>query len=483
VAYCAALKQTILFPQGCTGLWGLGNPMKSSLLSIKNALFLAVLYVLSFAVFYMAYSTNYTPIAELSDVRLAIFILLSPIIIKYIVQLSMLPFYSLIERCREKASIKSAPKTVSVLIPAYNEEVGIIKTIKSVLNSNYQQLEVIVINDGSSDSTDQLVTEFLSEHKTSDIQLKYLLLKNGGKARALNEGLKLASGEIVFTVDADCVIDKHSVRNMVKRFTDDKVAAVAGNVIVGNRRKSIEIMQQLEYLYGFFFRRADSVFNSVYIIGGAAAAYRKDVLIELGGFDVDIITEDIEMSIRILANGYKTRYAADAVVFTEGPSDFNGLCNQRLRWKFGRILTFIKHRKMFFNLSKQHSPYLTFLLLPVAVYAEIVLLFEAVLITACYAYTFYTNDYLPLAYMVAFLTSMITLQVITDSQKRFQANLLILAPVAWLLFYLVDVIEFQALYRSLKRLIKREELQWQKWSRVGLLSQSIVQSEPLSESE
>jgi len=431
----------------------------------------------------MAYTTNYTPMAELSDIRLVVFVLLSPIIIKYIVQLSMLPFYSMIEKRREKALISTCGQTVSVLIPAYNEEVGIIKTIQSVLNSNYQKLEIIVINDGSTDSTDKLVTEFLSTQNMNDTQLRYLLLKNGGKAKALNEGLKLATGEIVFTVDADCVIGESTVRNMVKRFTDKKVAAVAGNVIVGNRKKSVEVMQQLEYIYGFFFRRADSVFNSVYIIGGAAAAYRKDVLLEVGGFDVDIITEDIEMSIRILANGYKTRYAADAVVFTEGPSDISGLCNQRLRWKFGRLLTFVKHRKMFFNASKRYNPYLTFLLLPVAVYAEIVLLFEAVLITACYAYTFYTNDYLPLAYMIVFLTSMITLQIMCDSQRRFQANLLVLAPVAWLVFYLVDIVEFQALYRSLKRLIKREELQWQKWSRVGLLGQSTVQSEPLSETD
>ena len=100
--------------------------MKSTLLSIKNALILTVLYALSIAVFYQAYSTQYTPISELSGIKLTIFVLLSPIIVKYIVQLLMLPFYSIVEKRREKDMTSSIIQTVSVLIPAYNEEVGII---------------------------------------------------------------------------------------------------------------------------------------------------------------------------------------------------------------------------------------------------------------------------------------------------------------------------------------------------------------------
>ncbi len=465
--------------------------MKQSRLTLLQCvIMLCLLYAISIAVFYLADTTEYAPNDSTLIVRLVILVFLAPIFVKYIIQIFFSPFYSLVEKhAVKKASrlgVLPTDPLVSVLIPAWNEEVGIIKTIQSVLKSSHKKLEVIIINDGSTDSTDLLVTEFIKKYeknKPSNIAIKYLSLVNGGKAKALNEALKVVTGEFVVTVDADCFMDPQAISQMIKRFTDDKVAAVAGNVIVGNRKKPIELIQQLEYLYGFYFRKADSIFNSVYIIGGAAAAYRNSVLQEIGGFDHNIITEDVEMSTRILAHGYKTRYAADAVVFTEGPSDFKSLCSQRLRWKFGRILTFIKHKKLFFSVQKKHNPYLTFFLLPLAIYAEIALLFEGLSLTAFYAYTIYSSHYMPLVFVISFMTLVICLQILFDSKARFHSNLIILAPVAWLLFYFIDLVEFQALYRSLKRLVKRQDLQWQKWVRVGLLSSSIPSSDIVVECE
>lgn len=406
-------------------------------------------------------------------------VLLSPILFKYLIQLTTAPFYSLIERARFLNSNLTVANKVSVLIPAWNEDVGILKTLNSVINTDYPELEIIVINDGSTDNTHQLVTNFIQDyeqdhHQSNATIIKYLKLPNGGKAKALNQGLRLATGEIVITVDADSVMDKKMIANMVKRFTDKKVAAVAGNVVVGNRKKPIELLQQLEYLHGFWFKRADSTFNSVHIIGGAAAAYRKDVLEEVGGFDEDIITEDVELSVRLLAQGYATRYAADAVVYTEGPSEWKCLCSQRLRWKFGRLLTYIKHRSLFFSLSKKHHPYLTCLVLPVAIYAELALFLEALLLSVFYGYTIYTGDYMPLAFMICFVSAIITLQILFDPKMKFHSNLLMLAPVAWLMFYVIDLVEFQALCRSMHRLIKREELEWQTWARVGIISQTVA---------
>ncbi len=138
-------------------------------------------------------------------------------------------------------------------------------------------------------------------------------------------------------------------------------------------------------------------------------------------------------------------------------------------------MTFIKHRKLFFSCNKQHNLYLTFLLLPVAVYAELVLLFRPVLLTVFFGYTIYTNNYLPLALFILFISSVIALQISFDPMSRFHRNLLVLTPVAWIVFYIIDVVEFQALCRSLKRLLKREELKWQKWVRVGLLNQASAQ--------
>lgn len=452
----------------------------SKLPYFQCAVMLCLFFMVSASILYLSFSRQYTASDELAGLRFAIYVLLAPILVKYVIQLAVLPFYCLVDKRRQAKGLKEnqldLAASVSVLIPAWNEEVGIIKTLRSVINTNYTKLDVIVINDGSTDATHQLVTEFIQKYESRrdlTITLRYLPVKNGGKAKALNQGLAMATGDIVITVDADCVMDRKAIDNLLLRFTDDQVAAVAGNVIVGNRKKPIELIQQLEYLYGFFFKRADAIFNSVYIVGGAAAAYRKRILLELGGFDDDIITEDIEMSTRILAHGYKSRYAADAVVFTEGPSELQGLCNQRLRWKFGRLLTFVKHKNLFFSTSKQHSSYLAFLLLPVAVYAEFTLLIEGPLLTIFYGYTFYTDNYFPLVFMMGFICALVSIQIIFDAKSRFHRNLFLLAPVAWIIFYLIDIVEFQALYRSLKRFVKRENLQWQQWVRVGVLSKSV----------
>jgi len=451
---------------------------KSFTAHVQYVVMLCLLYTVSIAVVYMSSTTEYVPSEEMDGIRMAIIILLAPIFVKYLIQLCAAPFYSLVGRIREEATGGISELTVSVLIPAWNEEVGILKTVQSVLDTQYKNLEVIVINDGSTDATDEIMAGFVRDYELrnhSTTVVRYLSLPNGGKAAALNQGVTVANGEIIVTIDADCVMDRKAIANIVKQFTDKDVAAVAGNVIIGNCCKHIEVMQQLEYLYGFFFKRADSIFNSVYIVGGAAAAYRKNVLVDLGGFDPKIITEDIEMSTRILASGYKSRYAADAVVYTEGPASWMGLCNQRLRWKFGRLLTFIKHKALFLSAEKRHNPYLTFLLLPLAVYAELALLCEPLLLTIFYGYTIYTNDYLPLVLFITFISLVIALQIAFDPMSRFHRNLLMLAPVAWIIFYIIDVVEFQALCRSLKRLFKREELKWQTWVRVGLLNYSSIQ--------
>lgn len=413
--------------------------------------------------------------ADLEAIRIAIFLLLIPILIKYLIQLFALPIYSFRQRRINFQAQTTEPKSVTVLIPAFNEATGIIGTIESVVNNNYPILEIVVINDGSTDQTDELVKDYLQKFSSRYFlknqfkpEIKYLCLENGGKAKALNKGLKLATNDIVMTIDGDCLMASDAIINTVKQFNCAKVGAVAGNVVIANKQKIIGLVQQLEYLCGFFLRRADSVFNSVFIIGGAAASYRRDVLTKLGGFDTDIITEDIEISLRILSMGYKTRYAADAITYTEAPSDYKGWCNQRLRWKFGRFQTLLRYRDMFFSSSKKHRSYLTFITLPIAVYGEFILLCEFLLVTLFFGYSFYSGNYAPLMLLIALMTTMTYVQLLSDHKPKHHLNLWFFAPIAWILFYLVDVIEFQALIRSLKRLALGRTLQWQRWVREGI---------------
>lgn len=326
-----------------------------------------------------------------------------------------------------------------------------------------------MINDGSTDRTHTLVSDFVAAYNhDSPVALRYFALKNGGKANALNSALPHAQGEIVITIDADSLMHPQAITNMVRKFSSPKVAAVAGNVAIGNGHVGLGIIQQLEYLCGFFMKRADSVFNAVYIIGGAAAAYRKDLLIAAGGLDHSIITEDIEISTRLLGMGYQCRYAPDAIVYTEGPSDLKSLCNQRLRWKYGRFQTFIKHRKLFFNSRQTRNNYLSWLLLPTALYAELLLLLELPLLSLFFTYVIYTGDYVTLSLSILVISALVSFQTSCDYQPRFHLRMLCYAPIAWLIWYIVDAVEFQALIRSLKRLKRNETLQWQTWVRTGL---------------
>lgn len=421
--------------------------------------------------FFLAITRPYIHHDGFVIIRWVMLVVFAPIVLKYVIQLIATPLAALSDKRKRKLVDPEHQPLVSVIVPAWNEQVGIVKTVASVLQTDYQNFEIIVINDGSTDDTDAEMLQFLASHEGTPgprAPITYLRIANGGKGRALNHGIATARGEIVVTIDADSVMDREAIWNIVQRFSDASVGAVAGNVIVGNSSSNVAFIQQLEYLYGFFFKRADSLFGSVYIVGGAAAAYRMDVIREVGGFDPEIVTEDIEMSTRILRHGYRSCYAPDAVVYTEAPSSWRDLCKQRLRWKFGRLLTFARHRSLFFNVAGRQSRYLTCILLPVALYAETLLLFESVLMSVFVTYTVVTSDYVPLAVVIGLLTVLVALQVSFDPKTRYHCNLYLLAPGAWVLLLVVDVVEFQALCRSLRRLATGGSVNWQALKRKGL---------------
>ena len=438
-------------------------------------LLLASLYAATAAVVSAAFLLDYEPVAWAASFRTVAIVLFAPIIAKYAIQMVLSFRYR-----RHQPSAGGEPRdlpSITVLIPAWNEEVGIAATIRSVLATRYPRLEIVVVNDGSTDGTDEVVRALLAEHEAAPRDgkpaLRYRVQRNGGKARALNAGLALASGEILVTIDADSVMAPDFLREIARYLARHDVAAVAGNVVIGNRRRAIGLVQQLEYLYGFYFKRAEAVMGAVYIVGGAAAAYRRRIVQELGGFDEAIFTEDIELSTRLQRHGYRVGYAADAVVHTEGPSDLPGLCRQRLRWKHGRLLTFHKHRCLFASLEPGHSRILAWLIMPVALYAELLLLVEPVLLSAFLGYTLLTFDFAPLATFVALLALVIAVQVASDVRRREHLRLLAFAPVAWLLFYWLDAVEYQALTRSIGRLVTGRAVEWQRWRRDGVFGRPV----------
>lgn len=430
-----------------------------------------MLYMLTIAVVSTSFTLHVRELPGWQYFRPILFILFVPLLAKYSVHLVVVPWYKTFNKINQKTK-KFQPK-VSVVIPAWNEQVGIIGTIESILNSQYKNFEVIVVNDGSTDKTDQIVKNFIRTYNGA-VPIKYFKKTNGGKASALTMGIKNADGEIILTTDADCAVDRDAIKNIVRQFASKDVMAVAGNVRVGNNNNIVGAIQKLEYLYGFYFKRADSILNSVYIVGGAAAAYRREIFDILGPFDPDIITEDIEYSTRILNAGYKIRYATDAVFYTEVPSDISSLIKQRLRWKYGRLKTFFKYRTLFFRMNGDHSKFLSFIILPVALFSEVLLFCEVIFLPLFYTYSILSGDFIPLVYTIFILSIIIFLQILTDVKKNENLGVLFWVPVAWLLFYFIDYIEYMALAKSLGNIIKNNNVHWQKWERTGVFGTSEV---------
>lgn len=418
--------------------------------------------------------------------RLFIITFATILLTKYFVYMMLSPWYDVVTLVKRKILKEKNPADynprVSVVIPAWNEEVGLVKTVKTILESTYRNLEIIVVNDGSTDNSDRLMHEFLkgyeeeiSRKSSMDgvIDIIYKYKKNGGKGKALNDGIALSTGEIILSIDADCVLLPDTVQNFVLHFEDQRVMAAVGNVKVGNQKSLLETLQYLEFLFSFYFKKADSLMNAIYIIGGAAGAFRRKVFEDLGPYSHENITEDIELSVRIQKAGMKIVYAADAIVYTEGAATFKGLAAQRLRWKRGRFQTFFEHRNFFFSENQLHNKFLTWLILPLALFGDVQLFFEVFFILFLYVYSFITHDASSFISGIIVVSAMFFVQLWDDKKlKRKEAvQLYLLAPIGWLLFYITTVVEYRALVKSVWGIITNEKLAWQKWNRVGITVQ------------
>jgi len=405
-------------------------------------------------------------------------------VVKYFVFLVLAAFFSVTQSIRRNRVIRQEIKkygevrdyhpVISVVIPAWNEEVGILRTIQSVIANKYPYKEIIIINDGSTDGSRELVDKFIAKykktHKRAHVVQHYI--ENGGKGRALNYGIKKSKGSIILTMDADSALAPDALTNLVEHFRDPRVAAVVGQVRVGNiRGRLIGRMQQLEYLFGFYFKRAHCVMGAEYIYGGACAAFRRAKTFDyFGMFDEANKTEDIEMSMRSKFHGLRSIYAEDVVCYTEGAASYMGLINQRLRWKKGRFDTFLHYRRMFFSLDRGHNKFLGWFILPFALFAEIQLLLEPIGATLLLTYSIVSGEYVSLAlsmlfvgisyFMVAIFGTRLTLR------ERFE--LLAMWPITWPLFYIVVWIEFHALLRSTHMVLRGDSLEWQQWKREGI---------------
>ena len=259
---------------------------------------------------------------------------------------------ALYDRFRTRGPSGDEQKTyrprVAVLIPAYNEEKVIKRTVQAVLTSTYPDLRIIVIDDGSSDATLAVARDaFAKEQATGKVLI--LTKPNAGKAEALNFGLKHLQGEEIFVgIDADTVIAPDAMSRLVPHFINPKVAAVAGNAKVGNRVNLWTRWQALEYITSQNFeRRALNTLGAVSVVPGAIGAWRVSAVLAEGGYHVDTVAEDADLTMALLRSGYRVEYEDLALAYTEAPVNARGLMRQRFRWSFGILQSVWKHRGVF----------------------------------------------------------------------------------------------------------------------------------------
>jgi peptidoglycan-N-acetylglucosamine deacetylase len=235
---------------------------------------------------------------------------------------------------------------VSVIVPAYNEELVIANTIRSLLSSDYQQFEVIVVDDGSTDKTSAVVRETFC----ADKRVTLFTLENAGKSAALNFGVNQAKGEIVVALDADTLFAPQTIRALARRFYNPKVGAVAGNAKVGNRINLITRWQALEYITSQNMdRRAFASLNCITVVPGAVGAWRADLLKQVGGFPGDTLAEDQDLTLAIRRLGFDIGYEEDAIAWTEAPDSLRTLARQRFRWAYGTLQCMWKHHDALFR--------------------------------------------------------------------------------------------------------------------------------------
>ena len=245
-------------------------------------------------------------------------------------------------KARNATYDESYRPAVSVVIAAFNEEKVIAGTIRAVLANRYEPLEIVVVDDGSKDDTSGAVLRAFGGAPN----IRLLRQENAGKAAALNRGIAEARGEILIALDADTIFARSTIAKLVRHFANPLVGAVAGNVKVGNRINPLTHWQSIEYVTSQNLdRQAYSVINSVTVVPGAVGAWRREAIIQAGGYTTDTMAEDMDLTWRIRRIGWRVETDSEAIGYTEAPDSFRTLFRQRFRWAFGTLQCLWKHRR------------------------------------------------------------------------------------------------------------------------------------------
>lgn len=383
---------------------------------------------------------------------------------------------------RGKVIRRGRKPKVSVIIPAHNESKVIKRTLDSVLASTYKSFEIVVVDDGSTDGTDKIVRSYIKKMpkvktqmrfsrnsetrrlkrnyervKLPETRVRLVTQHNFGKAAAMNNAIQnQIRGSLVMCLDADSIIHPQAIERAVKYFEDPSVIGVAANVRVIANKSWIGILQRFEHMVGYRSKKFYTVSNSEFIIGGVASTYRTSVLKQVNYYDTDTITEDIGLSMKIIASKgnrkYRILYAADVVAMTEGVQTFGALFKQRYRWKVGSLQNLIKYSYLIANGDSKYSKMLVYYRLPVAIFGEIMLLIEPLLLGYVVYLSFAYHTYALLLGAYITITVYVLWALWPDEhlslKQKFQLSFQ--ALFIYLLFYAMDIVQVTAIFRCIK---------------------------------
>ena len=380
---------------------------------------------------------------------------------------------------KRSKSRKSTEPLVSVVIPAHNEALVIGRTLDSVVASTYKNLEIVVVDDGSTDGTAQIVAGYIAANQSSAPKrkagffwrstakspkasesappIRVVTQANAGKGTAMNNALfNHVQGTYFMCLDADSMVHPEAIARAVARFGDPSIIGVAANVRIMQSNTILGMVQRFEHLVGYRAKKFYSLTNSEFIVGGVASTYLTKPIQLAGGYDTDTATEDIGMSLKLIAqNGNlsdRIIYAADVVAMTEGVQTYKALLRQRLRWKLGSLQNLYKYRSLFLKGGKLHSRMLTMYRLPMALASEFLLLLSPIILAyvVYLSIKFHTPNILLGAYITSTLYTLWTLwpdeHLVTSEKIRLST----LSFGMYALFFIMDTVQIYAILRSLK---------------------------------
>lgn len=358
---------------------------------------------------------------------------------------------------------------ISIIVPAFNEEKTIYDCVQSIIKQSYQNKQIIIVNDGSTDLTLSILKKLAKEVTTSNIlqtsfspllpkSNRFIIVnqENGGKSTALNNGIKnYAKGELVTVLDADSELESEFLSKIKNHFNNPAVIAMASNIQIKSTKNFIDLVQCVEYLLGYRLKGSESLLNLEYIIGGIGSTFRKDALKLINYYSTNTITEDIDLTMKLIKHfGNKNiifGYAAECHVKTPAVHNLQQLIRQRYRWKFGRFNALIKYRKLIFNpdLTK-YSVTLSWWKLPKVFVEETFLLLEPFfLFWFIWVIWFYNDLFAIFSILLIYLIYSITSILLEDVGKMEQYQLLALSPLTYIFLYIINIVDFICLLKCI----------------------------------